>query len=663
MAYSDYSQSVAPRRKTGLIVVLVIAGLLLVCCLVAAVCVGGILIFGNSGGSTSYSSSTDWGNAVVLVYGLDDPGSGLSAYVYNLEEHEIWLPAGRYYAEMKTDKGKLLAFNPLVIIDEADGMGAAHLKVQPSSSIASEQAADQIETLARFLVGVDNVRLTYFDIFSNGFQTPLFADTSGVTWEDAERLLTALSSVGDAQSVTSAAQAFLARSGAAASAEPGQAGLMVPSVGLIDSVLSFFSVLSDENDIARDQILQMYDAIKTPGEKEESFEALDERMLNGAANFDEFIDKVRAGEIKDLTSVRRDLMTFGPMEGIMQDLNPDSNRPGLETAQRVGAEAVTRGAELNVEVIKSTLSAAFPGIEEGFDYADKVNEWAEFIQQVYTDPLGALGDQIKGQAEDAVKDQIKSQFQALFPDMSEDDVDQFVDQIVDQVSETVETLEEVEEEYVESLATATIEPEETIEEDDSLTDLITETIEPTEPDDFSSDTTDEPAADETEPAETDEVDSGESEGSGPPEPDEEIALPTDLAESQGDQNKDENSDFVWDAANQCWNYVGPAYANYTWNCASQCFDYRDADWEYDCASQTNTYIGPGSDEWAWNDATGCWEYIQSNYYYNCATGCLEYIGPDAHLWYFDCSRSCLEYIGPKIEGWSWSCEWHRWVED
>ena len=656
MAYSGYTQSGAPRRRTGLIVVLVIAGLLVVCCLVAAVCVGGILLFGNSGGTTSYSSSTDWGNAIVLVYALDDPGGGLSAYVYNLEEHEIWLPVGRYYTEMKTDKGKLLAFNPLMIIDEADGKGAAHLKVQPSNPITSEQAAEQIETLARFLVGVDNVRLTYFDIFSNGFQDPLFAETSGVTWEDAERLLAALSDVGDAQPVIAAAQAFLARSGTAASAEPGQAGLMTPKAGLIDSVLSFFGLISEENDIARNQILQMYDAIKTPGEKEESFEALDERMLNGATNFDEFIEKVRSGEIKDLTSVRRDLMTFGPMEGIMQDLNPDSNRPGLENAHRVGAEAVKRGAELNVEVIKTTLSAAFPGIEEGFDYADKVNEWAEFIQQVYTDPLGALGDKIKDQATDAVKNQIKSQFQTLFPDMSEDDVDQFVDQIVDQVNETAVTLTEIEEEYVEMVKTQDAEETATEDETESASGVLTETVEPPGLGESTSEATDEtetPEADRTE----------ESEGSGPPEPEEEIPLPTELAESQGDQNKDENSDFVWDAASQCWNYVGPAYANYTWNCASQCFDYRDAEWEYDCATATHTYIGPGSDEWAWNNATGCWEYIQPNYYYNCATSCLEYIGPDAHLWYFDCRRNCLEYIGPKVDGWTWSCEWHRWVED
>jgi len=658
MSQAGFNQTDSPKRRRGtiFIVIIVILAVFLLCCLVAAVCVGGLSLLQFGGSTQQIQQRSDWGSALILVYDLDSSDSGLSAYIFDLDMNELWLDAGRYYVEMKKQDGTLLAYPSLVIGDERDGRGAAKLKQRASVPLTAEMAGQQIETLVRFLVGVDNVRLTYFEIVSNGFQTPLFAGDSSLSWSDEEKLMDTFSALGDPQTVAAAAQAFVSRAGASASFDPGQVSLAAPLPGLIDSVLSFFGILNEENDRARQEILAMYDAIKTPGEKEESFSALDERQLGGAANFDEFVEKVRNGEIKDLTSVRRDLMTFGPMEGIMQDLNPDSNRPGGEIIHRVGGEAVTRGAELNVEVIKSVLSAAFPGIDQGFDYADKANEWAEYIHQVYTDPLQALGDTIKGQATDAIKNQIKSQFQTLFPDMDEGDVDYFVDQIVDQVNETAATLSELEEEYVESLETEIVQTVETEEATDETVVGITETIEPPDIVDSSTESND-----ETEVAEATATD--ESEGSGPAEPEEEIALPTDLAESQGDQNKDDNTDFVWDASNQCWNYVGPAYANYSWNCASQCFDYRDSEWEYNCASQTHTYIGPGSDEWAWNNQTGCWEYIQPNYVYNCTTKCLEYIGPDTHLWYYDCRRSCLEYIGPAVEGWTWSCEWHRWVSD
>jgi len=391
---------------------------------------------GENGGSLS-------GDIMMLVYSYDDPGRTLAAYIYNSKESEVWLPAGSYHAEVKLVDNTMLSFSPLIVPNEKNGKGKVNLKAQLLEPIESKEASQQIDTLVRFLVAVDNVRLTYFEIVSNGFSESLFSNTTDLSWPEETILMDAFSNLGDQVVINKAAQGFVSRAENLTADSQKLSGLSLSSPGLIDNILTFFSIADEEDERAREEILAMYNAIKHPWEKEEAFLALDENQLAGAKNFDEFIQKIRNGEIEDHLSIRRDLMTLGPMEGIMMDLNPDSNRPGGEAIHRVGGEAIRRGAELNVEVIKTVLSSSFPGIDQGFDYADRANEWAEYINQVYTDPVNTLGEAVEGQAEDIIKEPIKLQFQMLFPEMDESDVDQYVNDIVEQISDTAEALNEI----------------------------------------------------------------------------------------------------------------------------------------------------------------------------------------------------------------------------
>ncbi len=628
-----------PNKRRNLILIIAISVVVIICLVIGAI-IGGIFII-NRLSRTSNSKGYEWGSAMILVYALDGQKNSLSAYIIDMEQSEIMIPAGRYYAEVKLEDGTLMAFNPLTIADEKGGMGAAAFKQRVSQSVHSSQASGELEVIVRFLIAVDNVRLTYFEIVSNGFQQPLFSDEAELTWNDEEKLMSTFTKLGDPQEVSAAVSAFSARAEAGRAAQLAKPGFSAPKSGIIDSVLSFFGILDEENDLARQQVLDMYSALKTPEEFEEAFWALDEKQTAGADNIDEFIEKVKNGEIKDMVSVRQNLLIFGPMEGIMMDLHPNSNRPGEEIFHRVGAEATRRGVELNVEVIKDVLTTTFPGMDQGFDYADKVDEWAEYVRQVYTDPLQAAGDQLQGQLTDAVRDRLKDKFHNLFPDMDEEDVDQLVDQVTSQIKDSVTTIVDLQDEFVQ-------EEKETQMAFSETEALIDETeMAPTE-----SSETESPTATPT-----------EENNSGPSGPQGEIVLPGDLADQQTDEGKGDNPNFVWYAAGNCWNYVGPAFEGYTWDCAGQCFIYNDQDWRYDCTSDCPVYVGDGADSWAWDCNTKCWQYTQANYTYNCATGCLEYTGPDTHYWYWDCKRDCLEYIGPVVSGYTWSCEWHRWVAD
>lgn len=644
MSQVNQTQTSPAKKHNLLLPILIVGGILI--CLIVLVIIGGIYLWQRGQARQESGTSLDWGGALALVYNLDRGDEKLSAYIYNLEESDIVLPAGRYYAEMKLSDGTLMSFAPLLILDEGEGFGTADFKSRVPNSIQSPEIAQEMEHLVRFLIAVDNVRLTYFKISSNGFQNELFAANMEQSWSDEEQLMGALDKLGDSQEVIAAAQAFVVRAEASRADQPGRAGLCAPVSGIIDAIASFFSLSSEEDERARQEVLTMYAAINEPWEKEEAFEALDERQRAGATNFDEFIQKVENGEIQDMTRVRRDLMQQGPMAGIMQDLNPESNRPSGEIIHRVGGEAIKRGAELNVEVTKEVLDIVFPGMDEGFEYADKVNEWAEYIHHFYTDPLGALGDELKGQATDLISDQIKTQFQNLFPDMDQADIDLIVGQITDQATESITTMIALEPEIDLITTDPEVFPSETemLEEEEVPTMASTEIMpetgqEPTEEDSASE--------------------------SGPSAPNVEIDLPDDLAAQESDENKENNENFVWDGTRACWNYIGPVIENSFWDCENQCFSYQDEDWLYDCTStnQCLIYIGDQSDYWAWDCDAWCWEYLDPNYNYNCATQCFEYIGPDSHLWYYDCSRSCLDYIGPPIDGYTWSCEQYRWLTD
>jgi len=142
---------------------------------------------------------------------------------------------------------------------------------------------------------------------------------------------------------------------------------------------------------------------------------------------------------------------------------------------------------------------------------------------------------------------------------------------------------------------------------------------------------------------------------------------------------EEDPDYAWDEAMECWDFVGVSNPGYTWNCESQCFNYREGTWSYDCAAdcwvssdpnwtydcdaKCSIYLGPDSNLWRWNCNTNCWDYLDPNYTWDCSTKCHIYVGPDKHLWSYDCANKCLRYTGPKVEGWTWSCGAHKWIAD
>lgn len=418
------------KQTRWLVIVLVI----LVVCMVCTV-ISGLLVFAINRFSGGDSFSLPWGTTgenkpqgdVMMLVATTD---GLTAFLFNTETDAPSLPSGVYYAEIQTADGASWTCPYLTVLEEGNGLGPIYLADQNCTPLKDK--SDDIETLVRFLISADQLRLTYFDVVSNAFQEPLFTPNMMDGWVEEELIMLVLENLGDQTKIIEAAHSFFERSYGLPTPNKPTKALASPNPNPIDKIIAFLSITSEETEQARQDILSVYPYM-SEWEKESSYEALPPGLQINSTNFDEFIQKVERNEISGLTTIRRDLFTVGPYSGLWQTLNPDSNRPSGEIIHRVGAKALQRGAELYVDLGKGVLSVQFAGIDSGFEYVDKVNEWTEFVRATYFDPKQALTDEVRNQIEGALSDIIKDGLLENFPDLEDAIAEDLADRIKDRM--------------------------------------------------------------------------------------------------------------------------------------------------------------------------------------------------------------------------------------
>jgi hypothetical protein len=313
---------------------------------------------------------------------------------------------------------------------------------QPDDDIAS-----QLQTLADFMISVDLAQLTYLEIATGGFQGSFQASVGDIQMSDIDPFYARLQEIADQEeSVLAAINALESRAKLAIAVTPqdlnGPLASKVsacPRLGVWDSLVSFFSFKGEEDKLAQQEILSV-SAAMTPGEKEEAFYWLSTERVGGAQNYDEFLAQLQAGNLEDITRIRSDLHTGGPYQGVYQTINPDSNRPGGETIHRAGAELVTRGAALHVDVVKEVLSTVFPGMDKGFEYADKAAEWAEFVRNMYINPLGTLRDMTIDHIQSEIMENIQLDLMSAIPDLDEETAEELAGTLTNEIITSHTTL-------------------------------------------------------------------------------------------------------------------------------------------------------------------------------------------------------------------------------
>lgn len=380
----------------------------------------------------------------VIVVAMNYEGlPTLALYAGDPQRDPFRLPAGEYYIEAVDSEGRVYAGWRETISSVQAGGDSVPLRQRVSGAGKPDEAiASQLMTLANFMLSVELAQLTYLETASSGFQRSFKDSIDVIQMSDVDALYARLQEISDQQEeVRAAAQALEARMRQAAS-DVRQGGGKLASLPALrepldlgDSLEQFFTFKSEEDEKAREEILTV-SASMTPEEKEEAFSWLDEKNTGGARNYDEFLQLLQEGQLGDVTGIRSDLYTGGPYQGVYQTVFPESNRPGGETTHRVGAELLQRGAELEFEIVKETLTAAFPEIQQGFEYADKASEWAEFVNNMYVNPLGTLYDMSVDQIKSEIADRIQQDLLSAMPDLEEETAEQLAGDLTDEIMDT-----------------------------------------------------------------------------------------------------------------------------------------------------------------------------------------------------------------------------------
>ncbi len=380
---------------------------------------------------------------LAVALGIQGPRT-MALYIGETGEDPFWLPAGIYYIEAVDQDGKVYDGWTEIVADHVDGGDNIDIGSRVRSGGRQDEIiAQQLHTLANFMITIEMAQLTYFEVASAGFNEPFSAAVGILEMPALDPFYARLQEIEDQEeSVFAALSAVEARVVIDFGVLPVSSGgigakviLPQPQTELWENLVSFFSFKGEEDELARQEILSV-SAAMTPFEKEEAFYWLSAQRIGGAQNYDEFLVKLQAGELEDITEIRSDLNTGGPYQGVYQTVHPDSNRPGGENIHRAGAEMIKRGAELEVDAVKEVLKNAFPGIEQGFAYADLANEWVNFVQNMYIDPLGAIKgwalDKIKGE----IQEDLKLDLMHAIPDMNEADADYLADKLSSEIMKT-----------------------------------------------------------------------------------------------------------------------------------------------------------------------------------------------------------------------------------
>ncbi len=357
----------------------------------------------------------------LIAIALPTTGAArLSAYVGDGNADPLVLPSGTYVVEMADSADH---------VKRLENVTAGRLVLPASIADAPSNTtrAKDLRSLARFALGADAVRLTILAQLSAGYAKPLFdrsvrydhglavtlADQSKLVVAELDRAVAAL----DRTAASGAGPLVASVNGAP------RAGILS---GIKDKLTGFAQALVRPGQNSRERIKKLGAAIK-PADKRAALDAVRPDLRFGATSWDEFLGKLDQVPWYEMAQLENALRNDAPGYG------QEAQDAGATTAQIAfteGANMLTKGAELNVAVLKTVLIGAFPDIGLGFDYAKKADEYATYVQKLYREPLRALEDTARDEIKSRIADRIKNDIKACCPEVSPDFVADLISQRV-----------------------------------------------------------------------------------------------------------------------------------------------------------------------------------------------------------------------------------------
>ena len=189
---------------------------------------------------------------------------------------------------------------------------------------------------------------------------------------------------------------------------------------MLDSAAAFFGWVGDSGTRSRERILTVADAM-SDAERDQLFAEWQQfypEASSGVSNGSDLITRLRAGDLDaNASRIHGQLLEVSntsvdaPRYG---QLAQDEGLPLNQVVVEEGIEGLKRGAEFNVDATVAVLEAQFPGIESGTGYADKANEWLDYLGEVYDDPTRGVFDVLRNQVDAQILTPFGEQLDAAF---------------------------------------------------------------------------------------------------------------------------------------------------------------------------------------------------------------------------------------------------------
>ncbi len=371
---------------------------------------------------------------LAIAFSVNPDAPLLSAYIGNPVNAPFTLPKGKYYIEAVDQNNFVIALSNQVVAAPNDRVVLPN-SFQQAGGVQDAARARSLKTLANGLARIELTKLVALQAASGNFSVPLFDAQTRPTQADLDRLFAQYIVLGAQQNDVLAALASIEPRASAAFPRQVASRNAMPALGVFDKIKTqltgFFGYAGDAGKRAGERILAT-SAQLSPDDKQDAFDSIRPGLRGDARNYDELIEKIKAGALDtQATQIEADLRNSPGYIVVAQQKNQTVG----EIVRQEGAELVIKGGELQAQVIKTVLADVFPDITTGFDYADKVKDWVEYINQVYQDPLGVVGGKLSDTAKEKIKERIQSDLEKCCGQLS----DKIREQIADKVSDTTIT--------------------------------------------------------------------------------------------------------------------------------------------------------------------------------------------------------------------------------
>jgi hypothetical protein len=352
---------------------------------------------------------------VIVAYRVEGDGPAAVVYVGDPDADPLNLPPGTYIIQA-VDAAKptevLTSAPKTVPSGEPLPVGDA---LKDAAAIDDGAKAAALGDVAKFMMSAEGAKLSALRAFSNDYTTELFTAEAPPGNDLIAAMFADYAAAGQDAPAAITALDVLTPVSTNTAAPAGHARPVSDTWwdDIKESFEGFYGEVSASDARAVERIAAI-GATLTPEEKQAAFDGVPEGLRGDALSFDEMVKMMQNGQIAYAANQIHVSLANDPAYAAAAQ--QAGARP-IDVGYAEGAVLVTKGAEFEAEVVKAVLGEVFPGdFDRGIELADQINEWIEYANDVYQNPLGQAEGWARDEFEGLMAERIKESLEACCAD-------------------------------------------------------------------------------------------------------------------------------------------------------------------------------------------------------------------------------------------------------